>query len=168
LIRIELSKDDDFTKLRSQIEINRKMKFVGISAFAYALDFALWILKIQLPYVLSDFVTEFPTPSVSALRGACDAICGLPYLESLFQQHRFTSTRESSRRCFDVCFISELLANILGNKMDDRIVYFVIESKGVDLEWTLGFYLKHHVATNSSFGSYPVISKQNTGSSEEL
>jgi hypothetical protein len=121
-------------------------RFVGISAFAYAIDFANWILKLKLPNALSHLVAEFPNPRVSSVMEACDAVCKLPYLESLFVQHRFTSTRESPGRCFDLCFISELLAVLMGTRKEDRIVSFLFESKGTELEWTLGYYLKHHIS----------------------
>ena len=121
-------------------------KFIGISAFAYTIDFAHWILKMKLPHALSNFVSEFPNPKVSSIREACDLVCTLPFLESLFMHHRFTSNREASGRCFDLCFIAETLAFILGSRMDDRVVDFVFEAKGNELEWTLGYYLKHHVS----------------------
>jgi hypothetical protein len=110
------------------------------------MDFAHWILKLKLPGALSLFVEEFPNPSFDAIRSACDAICGLPNLQALFRQHRFTSEREAPGRCFDVCFISELLANLMDGRAEERSVHFVHESKGKELEWTLGYYLKHHVS----------------------
>ena len=109
------------------------------------MDFTEWILKLKLPHALNDFVAEFPNPTVTSIRQACDAICSLPHLEYLFQQHRFTSSRESSGRCYDCAFIAETLALILGDRMDERIVFFVFEAGGIELEWTLGYYLKHHV-----------------------
>jgi hypothetical protein len=135
--------------------MTRNTKFIGISAFAYAIDFAHWILKLNVPHAISDFVAEFPNPKVSSIRGACDSICKLPHLESLFMQHRFTSVRESPGRCFDVCFIAEVVAVLLGSRMDDRIIYFVFEAKGTELEWTLGYYLKHHMIQAESHGIVP-------------
>ena len=111
----------DFISIRSQ---NR---FVGISAFVYAMDFARWVLELKLPGANSRFVDEFPSPSKDAMRYASDAICSLPLLEPLYAQHPFTSEREAKGRCFDVCYITEIIALIFSNDSDDRLVDFLIE-----------------------------------------
>ena len=134
------------------------------------MDFAQWILKLKLPGALSDFVAEFPNPRVSSMRLACDAICDLPNLEALFRQHRFTSIREAPGRCFDVCFIAELVAALFEDRGDDRKVFFIYESKGNDLEWTLGYYLKHHISEAYRDQSFSALGKNRVedGSHNEL
>lgn len=117
-------------------------RFVGISAFVYAMDFAFWIMKLKFRSALSSFVLEYPNPSIEAMRDACDVVCSLPLLESLFQQHAFTTSRESSTRCFDVCAISQLIEELFG-KVDSfpSIAFIRTSEEGHELEWTLGFYL---------------------------
>lgn len=113
------------------------------------MDFAKWLMKIKLPNALSDYVVEFPNPSVTSMRKACDTICSLPLLESLYRQHPFTSSKEAEGRCFDVCYIAEVLAALLDERHEERVMFFLFESRGAELEWTLGYYLKHHLTSVS-------------------
>ena len=129
------------------------------------MDFANWILKLRLPDALTDFVIEFPNPSLKSIQGACDAVCQMPFLDSLFKQHKFTSSRESEGRCFDICYISELLAVLLGDRGENRIMYFLTEANGAELEWTLGYYLKRHFSPQPNSSGVPIDSSLNPNSS---
>jgi hypothetical protein len=111
------------------------------------MDFAKWLMKLKLPNALSAYVLEFPNPSVASMRLACDSICELPLLESLFRQHPFTSSKESEDRCFHVCYIAEILASLLDDRDSERVVSFLFDAQGVELEWTLGFYLSNFLGS---------------------
>jgi hypothetical protein len=130
------------------------------------MDFANWLLQLRLPDALTDFVIEFPNPSLKSIQGACDAVCQIPLLESLFAQHIFTSSRESEGRCFDICYISELLHVLLGERGNERIVYFLTQANGTELEWTLGYYLKRHFSPKPDSSTVPIPSTQMVNRSE--
>lgn len=102
-------------------------KFVGISAFVYVMDFARWLLALKMPGAKSNFVAQFPSPSLSEMNEACEMVCKLTLMETLFSQHAFTSKREAKGRCFDVCYVSEVLSLILNEMQTDRLVHFLLE-----------------------------------------
>ena len=137
--------DPNFLETRKRLQLDSVERFVGISAFVYAMDFARWLMQQKFASVKSNFVLQFPNPSIASMRLACDSVCSLPLLESLFQQHPYTSSREASGRCFDVCYIAEILSLLLNGRHEERIVHFLFEARGSELEWTLGYYLKHHI-----------------------
>ena len=132
-------------QLLSQSEIEKLLhggsqKFLGISAFVYSLDFASWLLEMRNENL--EFTKQYPQPSVSAIRGACNLICSLPVDTELFTRHKMTNEVEAQGRCFDICYVAELLESF-GFSDDDRRVSFVLEIQGKEIEWTLGYYLTH-------------------------
>jgi hypothetical protein len=127
LIREDILADVSFVEARSTLEISALKKFVGISAFVYSMDFAAWLMKMKTPYALLPFSLEYPTPSINSMRQACDTICAFPYLDALFRQHRFTTDKEVSGRCFDVCYVSEVLGILFEGRESERIVSFLLE-----------------------------------------
>jgi hypothetical protein len=163
MIRTELLRDEEFKTQREKVDLTGIEKFIGISAFVYAMDFAKWLLKLKLPSVYSKFVAEFPSPSIKSIMGACDYVCGLPLLDSLFRQHAFTTDKEVKSRCFDVCYIAEILSLIFPDRHEERLIHFLLESRGYEVEWTLGYYLKHHINSNQT-----AINTENNGIKEEL
>ena len=120
-------KDDDFRRKIKGIPILTASKFVGISGFAYVMDFARWVLSLKLPGAYSDFLAQFPSPSISAMRDACDQICILPLLQDLFAQHPFTSKNEVTGRCFDICYVSEVASFIFDGLNTDQLLHFLLE-----------------------------------------
>jgi hypothetical protein len=118
------------------------------------MDFAAWIMKLKTLPALSRFVHEYPNPSLDAMREACDTICSLPFLESLFQQHVLTSAREAPTRCFDVCAITEIIDELFSDKGLIPNVSFLKNYDGRELEWTLGFYLSTHARITVSSDSH--------------
>jgi hypothetical protein len=129
-------------------------RFVGISACVYAMDFAYWIMSLKTESALSRFVHEYPNPSIEAMREACDTVCSLPFLGSLFLQHPLTSSREAPTRCFDVCAITEILDELFPTANSKPRISFIKHYNGVELEWTLGFYLKTHARRENSTEEY--------------
>ena len=119
--------DTDFREKLSTLDLDDVCRFIGISAFVYSMDFARWLMQLKPPATFSSFVQEFPSPSITSMKAACDSICGLPYLESLYQEHLFTSITEAPGRCFDVCYVSEILSLLLVGRHDERIVNFLLE-----------------------------------------
>jgi len=113
-------------------------KFLGISAFVYSLDFASWLLGKNS--TRSVFVQQYPDPSISAIREACHSVCALEVDTALFTQHRLTNAREADGRCFDICYVAELLTSFgLGD--EESRVRFMLEVGGNEIEWTQGYYL---------------------------
>ena len=127
MIRDYVSADADFSTKIKNIPVKSVSKFVGISGFVYVMDFARWILAMKLPGAYTEFVAQFPSPSISAMREACDLICAMPMLESLFSQHPYSSTSEVKGRCFDICYVSEVLSIIFDGINADRLVHFLLE-----------------------------------------
>jgi len=127
LIRADILSDESFVDMLTKLNLSNVKKFVGISAFVYSMEFAHWLMSMKTPYALLPFSLEFPTPSIKSMRQACDTICSFPYLDALFRQHRFTTEKEVTGRCFDVCYISEVLAILLDGKESERIISFLLE-----------------------------------------
>jgi len=127
VIRELITNDSDFVSKRELTNLDRVNKFVGISAFAYAMDFAYWVMSMKTPTALSAFSLEYPSPSVTSMRSACDIICSYPYLDALFRQHQFTTSREVPERCFNICYVSEVLSLLLESRINERIVHFLVQ-----------------------------------------
>ena len=119
-------------------------EYVAISAFVYSLDFADFILE-QSEALL--FKSEYPTPSVLAVREACEAVCLKEVDIPLFTKHPMTNSIEAHGRCFDVCFVAELMTSF-GLGEEERRVSFLKDFDGKEVEWTLGYYLTHVLKTN--------------------
>lgn len=136
---------DKIRNVLGQAEIEKLLSggnqdFLGISAFVYSLDFASWLLRLREDDI--DFVAQYPKPSISAIRGACHLICSLPVDTELYTRHKMTNAVEAQGRCFDICYVAELLESF-GFDEDERRVSFVLEIGGKEIEWTLGYYLTH-------------------------
>ena len=126
-IRGIIMEDSDFISKIGLADLDRVSKFVGISAFAYSMDFAHWVMSMKTPTALSTFSLEYPSPSVSSMRDACDVICSYPLLDALFRQHQFTTAREVPERCFNICYVSEVLSTLLESRINERIVHFLLQ-----------------------------------------
>ncbi len=126
-IRSIITNDPDFISKIGLADLDRVTKFVGISAFAYSMDFAHWVMSMKTPTALSTFSLEYPSPSIASMRDACDIICSYPLLDALFRQHQFTTSREVPERCFNICYVSEVLSLLLESRINERIVHFLVE-----------------------------------------
>ena len=120
--------------------------FYGVSAFAYSLDFAFWLVNNKSDSRYAAFLGEYPAPSVAVLRDLCGALCAEALDVALFTQHPRTNAREAEGRCFDVCYVAELLA-AFGVQDHERRITFAIAVEDREIEWTLGYYLTHVVSS---------------------
>jgi hypothetical protein len=131
--------------------------FYGVSAFAYSLDFAYWLFTAgdgDAPHHdprIQAFLAEYPRPSLQTIRGLCSALCSQPFDLDLFTRHVRTNAKEATGRCFDVCYVAELL-HAFGVQDNERRITFAISVQDREIEWTLGYYLTHVVksATHSA------------------
>lgn len=135
LIRSIILDDPDYRSKIDAVDLDRVDKFVAISAFAYAMDFANWLMSMKTPTATAPFSSDYPSPTIAAMQDVCDTICSYPLLDALFRQHRFTTSREVPERCFHVCFISEVLSILFESRMNDRIVNFLVQVRSL-----LSFY----------------------------
>lgn len=146
MIKQELLKEREFVETKNAVNLNDVQKLAGISGFIYAMDFANWLMRQKYPTIINEFVTQFPNPSITSMKEACEYVCSLPLLGALFEKHLFTTIHEAEGRCFDVCYVAELLSLLFDEVGYNRAVHFLLEARGNQIQWTLGFYLKHHAA----------------------
>lgn len=139
-------KEREFVETKNAVNFNDVQKLAAISGFIYAMDFAYWLMRQTYPTIINEFVTQFPNPSITSMKEACEYVCSLPLLGALFEKHSFTTMYEAEGRCFDVCYVAELLSLLFDEVRYNRAVHFLLEARGNQIEWTLGFYLKHYAA----------------------
>ena len=123
----------------NKLLLGNSHEFIAISAFVYSLDFGRWLLTFEEAPLFYD---QYPRPSVNAVREACDAVCSKELDVNLFQKHYLTNAVEATGRCFDICFVAELMTSF-GLGEDERRVNFVKDLNGKEVEWTLGYYITH-------------------------
>ena len=127
VIRSIILDDADYKSKIGAVDLNRIEKFVAISAFAYAMDFAHWLMAMKTATAIASFSSEYPSPTITSMQEVCDTICSYPLLDALFRQHRFTTSREVPERCFHVCYVSEVLSILLESRVNDTIVNFLVQ-----------------------------------------
>lgn len=134
-----------------------EMNFFAVSGFTYVVDFVRWRLQMAIEAkeiqssatlnTVEGFLKAFPTPTLSELEGAVDALCHMEYsfvadlTADASRRHPFTEKDNAPYRCFQANYITVLLREIYGFPVDGRSVTFALEAAGEDLEWPLGALL---------------------------
>ena len=127
VLREIVMNDGDFDSKMHTIDLSRVERFVAISAFAYTMDFANWIMSMKTSTSLSSFCLDYPSPSISSIQYVCDEICSYPLLDALFRQHRFTTAKEVNERCFSICYVAEVLSILFESRVNQNFIRFLVE-----------------------------------------
>ena len=107
----------------------------------------------------SDFLKQWPAPSLDAAGAAARALCEAPWtlLEAVakldapwdaFMGDAARRLRELPRRCFELQYVQLLLGDVFGVDFAANAVAVAVDVHGVELDWTLGAVLQGEQAPN--------------------